>query len=99
MNFATLVGHSNLRAAAVGLACREASPKEIDEMKRLAAEAMAHGAFGISSGLIYAPSCFADCKELIEVTRAAAACGGIHLYRTSAANATRSSMRSRKRSR
>jgi len=78
VNFATLVGHCNLRSAVVGLADREASPKEIDEMKRLAAESMEQGAFGISTGLIYAPGCFANTSELIEVTKAVSHYGGFY---------------------
>jgi N-acyl-D-amino-acid deacylase len=78
VNFLTLVGHCNLRAAAVGLADREATPQELAQMRRLAAEAMQDGAFGISTGLIYAPGCFGDEAELIEVTKGVAPYGGIY---------------------
>ncbi|MCE5197567.1 MAG: D-aminoacylase [Armatimonadota bacterium] len=78
INFATLVGHSNLRAAVVGLANREASPRELDEMKTLTRQAMEQGAFGISSGLIYPPSCYANTAELVELARAVADYGGIY---------------------
>lgn len=78
VNIATLVGHANLRAAVVGLADREASPGEIAEMRRLAAEAMRQGAFGLSSGLIYAPSCFANAVELAGIASAVAPYGGFY---------------------
>ena len=78
INFLTLVGQCNLRAATVGLADREASPQEIARMRQLAAEAMEQGAFGISTGLIYAPGCFADEAELTEVTKGVTAYGGIY---------------------
>ncbi|MCL5105480.1 MAG: D-aminoacylase [Armatimonadetes bacterium] len=71
VNFATLVGHSNLRAAVVGLVNRDASPREIDEMKALTAQAMEQGAFGLSSGLIYPPSCYAKTAELVELAKTA----------------------------
>ncbi|MCL5104901.1 MAG: D-aminoacylase [Armatimonadetes bacterium] len=78
INFATLVGHSNLRAAVVGLVNRDASPHEIDEMKSLASRAMEQGAFGLSTGLIYPPSCYAKTSELVELAKAVAAYGGIY---------------------
>lgn len=78
INLATLVGHCNIRAAVVGLADREATPQEIEEMRRMAAESMEQGAFGISTGLIYAPGCFANIAELIEVTKGVQPYGGFY---------------------
>lgn len=78
VNFLTLVGHCNLRSAVVGLADREASPCELATMRGLAADAMREGAFGISTGLIYAPGCFGNEAELIEVTKGVAPYGGIY---------------------
>ncbi|MHB9036131.1 MAG: N-acyl-D-amino-acid deacylase family protein [Armatimonadota bacterium] len=78
VNFATLVGHSNLRAAAIGLANCEASAYELDEMKRSLREAMDEGAFGMSCGLIYPPSCYANTAELIELASVVAHSGGIY---------------------
>jgi N-acyl-D-amino-acid deacylase len=82
VNFATLVGHSNLRAAAVGLDNRKATPDEIDRMKSLAAEAMRQGAFGLSTGLIYPPSCFGSTDEIAQVASAVAPHGGIYASHT-----------------
>ncbi len=79
VNYATLVGHSNLRAATVGLNAREASADEIDEMKTLAANAMQDGAFGISTGLIYPPSSYANTSELVELASVIAAYGGLYV--------------------
>lgn len=78
LNIATLVGHCNIRAAVVGLADREASPEEIDRMRQLASDSMKQGAFGISTGLIYAPGCFADTNEVIQVTKGVAPHGGFY---------------------
>lgn len=78
MNFLTLVGHCNLRAAVVGLADRGATPDEIESMRRLAAESMEQGAFGISTGLIYAPGCFANTSELVEITKGVRPYGGFY---------------------
>lgn len=78
VNFATLVGHSNLRAAALGLAKREAIQEEIERMKSLAAQAMREGAFGLSTGLCYAPSCFGTTDEVAQVASAVAAYRGFY---------------------
>jgi len=78
INIATLVGHCNLRAAVVGLEDREPTPDEIARMRQLAAESMEQGAFGISTGLIYAPGCFAKTPELIEITKGVAPYGGFY---------------------
>lgn len=77
-NFGTLVGHGALRAAAMGFDQRPASEPEIAAMQNLADQAMQDGAFGISSGLIYPPSSYADVKELIAVGKAAAPYHGIY---------------------
>lgn len=78
VNIATLVGHCNIRASVVGLADREASPEEIAQMRQLAADSIKEGAFGISTGLIYAPGCFADTQEIIEITKGVAPYGGFY---------------------
>ena len=78
LNIATLVGHCNIRAAVVGLADRAASPDELDRMRQLASDAMKEGAFGLSTGLIYAPGCFADTNEIIEITKGIAPHGGFY---------------------
>ncbi|MDH7601867.1 MAG: D-aminoacylase [Armatimonadota bacterium] len=82
VNFATLVGHSNIRAAVVGLEDREASPDEIRKMKELAAEAMRQGAFGLSTGLQYPPSCFAGTDEIALISSAVGELGGIYASHT-----------------
>lgn len=78
INIATLVGHCNLRAGVIGLADREATPDEIEQMRQLAAQAMREGAFGLSTGLIYAPGCFADTDELVEIAKGIQPYGGFY---------------------
>lgn len=78
VNFLTLVGHGNLREAVVGLQDRPATTQELAEMRQLAADSVKAGAFGISTGLIYAPGCFADEAELTEVTKGIAPYGGVY---------------------
>jgi len=47
-------------------------------MKEVLAETMEEGAVGLSSGLIYPPSCYADTRELIELCKVVAQYGGIY---------------------
>ena len=69
VNVCPLVGHGTLRIAAVGAEARAATPAELDEMGRLLREALEAGAFGFSSGLIYAPGCYSDTGELAHLAR------------------------------
>ena len=69
-NIAMLAGQGTIRAAVVGMDERPATPEEMEKMKALAAQCMEEGAFGLSSGLIYHPSCYADTNELIELCKA-----------------------------
>lgn len=78
LNMKVLVGHSNLRVAVMGLEDRKPTPEELEKMKDLLREAMEHGAMGLSTGLIYAPSCYADTEEIIELAKVAAEYGGIY---------------------
>ncbi|MQA83941.1 MAG: amidohydrolase family protein [Streptosporangiales bacterium] len=66
-NYAPLVGHGTLRLAACGFADRPATADERARMGELLDEAMAAGAFGMSSGLIYPPGLFSDTDELTEL--------------------------------
>lgn len=74
-HLAALVGHGTLRAAVVGFAQRRATPAEIEEMCDLLDEALAAGAVGLSTGLIYSPGVNAGTDEVIALARVAAAHG------------------------
>lgn len=78
VNIAALVGHGNVRGAVLGMEARKPTQKELENMKTLVREAMADGAFGMSSGLIYDPGVFADTDELTELSRVVAEYGGVY---------------------
>lgn len=78
VNVACLVPHGNARCAVMGMEEREASPREVGAMREIIEEAMAAGAFGVSSGLVYPPGAFANTEELVEVAKAVAPYGGIY---------------------
>ncbi len=78
VNHATLVGQGTVRSLAMGDDQREPTPDELEVMRKMVAEAMEQGAFGISSGLEYTPSGFADTAELIELCKIVSRYGGFY---------------------
>jgi len=64
VHVATLVGHIPVRAAVVGFDDRPATAAEIDAMCALVADALADGALGLSTGLVYPPLRAARTDEL-----------------------------------
>lgn len=79
INVATFVGAGGVREYVIGTDDRPATPAELDEMRRLVAEAMTHGALGLSSSLQYMPDRFASTDELVELAKVAAQHGGIYI--------------------
>ena len=70
-NIAILVGHGNLRKAVMGMENRAPTAEELEKMKELLREGLEAGALGLSFGLIYPPSCYAETDELIELAKVA----------------------------
>ena len=78
VNVAHLLPQGALRSAGVGNEQRQATPEELDKMRKLAEQAMQDGVWGMSSGLIYVPSSYADTSELIEIAKVVGKHGGIY---------------------
>ena len=78
VNHATLLGQGTLRSYVMDQERREPTPEEMAQMKRLVAEAMEQGAFGLSTGLEYTPSGFATAQEVIELCQVVAEYGGFY---------------------
>ncbi|WP_279579337.1 hypothetical protein [Fodinicola feengrottensis] len=79
-NYCQLVGHGTLRIAAMGMADAAAADDDAIAVMRTELEsAMAAGAFGLSSGLIYPPAVYSGTSELV---RLAEVLGGDGLYAT-----------------
>jgi N-acyl-D-amino-acid deacylase len=78
INVVPLVGQGTIRGAVMGYADRPPTSNEMDEMKALVDRAMADGAFGLSSGLIYVPGSYAATDEVAELAKVAASHGGIY---------------------
>jgi N-acyl-D-amino-acid deacylase len=77
VNVLMLVPHGAVRAMGMGWDDRCATPKEMEKMKAVLAQALDEGAFGLSTGLIYPPGMYADKNELIELCKVTAEHGGI----------------------
>lgn len=83
INIAPLVGHGALRNVVMGNDFRrKANAAEVDEMKKLVAEAMESGAFGLSAGLDYFPGKFADLDEVVPLAEVAGKYGGMYFPHT-----------------
>jgi N-acyl-D-amino-acid deacylase len=78
INVGTFVGAGSLRSYVIGKDDRPATPAELDQMKRLVADAMAQGALGLSTSLQYVPDRFASTDEIVELAKVAAAAGGVY---------------------
>jgi N-acyl-D-aspartate/D-glutamate deacylase len=78
-NIVHLVGHGTVRGAVLRGERRAPTPAELERMKALVAQAMRDGAWGMSTGLIYAPSSYAQTDELVALARVVAAHGGLYV--------------------
>jgi N-acyl-D-amino-acid deacylase len=78
VNVAQFVGHGALRLATAGADARPVTPDEQKQMEGLLDEAMDAGAFGYSTGLVYAPSVFSNTEELIALAKAVARKNGLY---------------------
>ena len=76
-NVANLTGHSTLRAGEVK-DWNNINKKELSAMKKAMEQSMQQGALGLSTGLIYAPGCFAETEEVVELAKIAASYGGVY---------------------
>ncbi|MDH3433636.1 MAG: amidohydrolase family protein, partial [Gammaproteobacteria bacterium] len=79
VNYGTFVGHGTVRETVMGYDNRPATDAELQQMRHVVEVAMQSGAFGLSSGLLYAPGSFAPTEELIELARVAAKYDGIYI--------------------
>jgi N-acyl-D-amino-acid deacylase len=68
-DMAYLAPHGALRQAAMGGQNRKPNPEELARLLALLEVAIAEGACGMSTGLIYPPCCYADTDELIALGR------------------------------
>jgi N-acyl-D-aspartate/D-glutamate deacylase len=78
-NVAHLLPQGALRNAILGTANRRPSGAELAAMRQLAEKAMREGAWGMSTGLIYVPSSYANVDELSEITKVVGRYEGVYV--------------------
>ena len=78
VNAAQLVPHGSVRRVVLGMEDRAPTPSELDSMRAIVRRGMEAGAFGLSSGLYYAPGSYAQTGEVVELARVAAEYGGVY---------------------
>ncbi len=78
INLATFVGATQVRQFVLNDENRAPTQAELEQMKKLVAQAMEEGAVGISTSLVYAPAFYAKTEELIELAKVAAQYGGVY---------------------
>ncbi len=64
-NHVPLVPHSLIRTSVKGYGDKEVTEIELEAMKKILEEQLSQGAWGMSTGLAYAPGCFSKTSELI----------------------------------
>src|ERR1043165_5399132 len=77
-NAILLAGFGTIRGRVIGATDAQPTDAQLEEMKALVARAMDDGAFGMSTGLYYAPQSYAKTEEVIELAKVAAAKGGVY---------------------
>ncbi len=78
-NVASFVGATTVRIHELGHADRAPSAEELERMRDLVRQAMAEGALGVGSSLIYAPAYYAGTDELVALAAAAGQSGGSYI--------------------
>ena len=78
-NIGSFLGGGTLRQYGRAMEMGPADAAELDTMRRVVAEAMEDGAFGVSYALIYAPEAYVETPEIIELCKVASRYGGIYI--------------------
>ncbi len=72
------VGHGALRLWAMGYENRKPDAGELDRMQQMLRRCIREGALGLSSGQVYAPSCYAENDEILSLLRVVHEEGGVY---------------------
>lgn len=78
VNAAPLIAHGNVRAMVMAMSEADPTQTEVAAMRELVAYGLDEGAFGMSSGLTYAPGAYAKTEEMIRLAEVVAEQGGIY---------------------
>lgn len=78
INFAAFAGFGAIRERVIGDVDRAPTAAELKRMRAMVAQAMCQGAYGLSTGLFYAPQSFAKTDEVVGLAREAGIRGGVY---------------------
>ena len=78
VNILTLVGHNTIREHVMGQDPAHPSPAQLHAMESEVEDAMRAGAFGLSTGLQYAPGVYSDRSEVVALAEVAKRYDGIY---------------------
>ena len=78
VNAMALVGHNTTRSLVMGLERRPPTDDELEAMRNHVRSAMAEGACGFSTGLIYEPGRYCETDEIVDLAKQSAEAGGIY---------------------
>lgn len=77
-NVALLIGHGSVRGAVLGMAETPPDAAQLQRMEAIVQQAMEDGAYGLSSGLFYAPGSYAKTEEVIALAKVVSKFGGVY---------------------
>ena len=77
-NVALMVPHGSIRREVMNMTDRDPTAQELARMVELTRAGMNAGAFGLSSGLYYAPGSYSKTDEVVAMAKAAADFGGVY---------------------
>ena len=77
-NTYALVGFGTVRGRVLGASSAPATPAQVTAMRALIVKGMEEGAYGVGSGLFYAPQSYSTTDEVLAVVSAARPFGGVY---------------------
>lgn len=77
-NVYAMTGFGTIRSRVMGSSSAPATVAQIAAMRALVVQAMSEGAYGVGSGLFYAPQSYANTEEVLAVVSAAKPFGGVY---------------------
>lgn len=78
-NVGSFLGGGTLRKVGKGMEMGAANAEELALMRRVMAEAMEDGAFGVAYALIYPPDAYVDTDELVEICKVVQQYNGVYI--------------------
>jgi N-acyl-D-amino-acid deacylase len=78
VNVGLMVPHGSIRQAVMGMTDRDPDSEQLAKMVDLVRQGMRAGAFGLSSGLYYAPGSYSKTSEVVAMARMAGQFGGVY---------------------